>query len=90
MEWHHEKVGKRRNYSNRCILKNIQIATKCILSGGGGGVVAKLCPTLATPWIVACQASLFMGFSEYKSTDEQSFLIWAGWPVVGGQQFRDK
>ena len=27
----------------------------------GGGLVAKSCPTLATPWIVACQAPLSMG-----------------------------
>ena len=35
----------------------------------GGGLVAKLCPTLATPWTVACQATLSMGFSrqEYRS-----------------------
>ena len=30
---------------------------------GGGGLVTKLCPTLGTPWTVACQALLFMGFS---------------------------
>ena len=24
-------------------------------SGGGGGLVAMLCPTLATPWTVACR-----------------------------------
>ena len=28
----------------------------------GGGLVARLCPTLATPWTVACQAPLSMGF----------------------------
>ena len=33
------------------------------IGGGGGGLVAKLCPTLATPWTVACQAPLSMGFS---------------------------
>ena len=35
----------------------------------GGGLVAKLCPTLATPWMVAHQAPLSMGFSrqEYRS-----------------------
>ena len=27
---------------------------------GGGGGVAKLCPTCATPWTVACQAPLLM------------------------------
>ena len=31
--------------------------------GGGDNLVAKLCPTLKTPWAVAHQASLSMGFS---------------------------
>ena len=45
--------------------------------GGGGGLVAKLCPTLAipwsvvfqAPWSVVFQAPLSMGFSrqEYRS-----------------------
>ena len=30
---------------------------------GGGGFVTKSCPTLATSWAVARQATLFMGFS---------------------------
>ena len=30
--------------------------------GGDGGLVAKSCLTLVTPWIVALQTSLFMGF----------------------------
>ena len=36
---------------------------------GGGGLVAKSCPTLAIPWSVACQAPLSMGFlrQEYWS-----------------------
>ena len=36
---------------------------------GGGGLVAKLCPTLVTPWTVACLAPLSMGFlrQEYWS-----------------------
>ena len=35
----------------------------------GGGLVAKLCPTLVILWTVACQAPLSMGFSsqEYQS-----------------------
>ena len=35
----------------------------------GGGLVAKSCPTLVPPWIVAHQAPLSMGFSrqEYQS-----------------------
>ena len=38
-------------------------------SGGGGGLVAKSCPTLVTPWTAACQAPLLMGFfrQEYWS-----------------------
>ena len=34
--------------------------------GGGGGIVAKLCPTLETPWTIACQAPLSMGFSRQE------------------------
>ena len=36
---------------------------------GGGGLVTKSCLTLATPWTVACQAPLCMGFfrQEYCS-----------------------
>ena len=34
--------------------------------GGGGGLVAKLRPTLATPWTVACQVPLSMGFSRQE------------------------
>ena len=36
---------------------------------GGGGLAAKSCLTLATPWTVACQAPLAMGFcrQEYWS-----------------------
>ena len=36
---------------------------------GGGGLVAMLCPTLATPWTIALQVPLSMGFSrkEYWS-----------------------
>ena len=29
----------------------------------GGGLVTKLCPTLATPWTAACQAPLSFGIS---------------------------
>ena len=34
--------------------------------GCGSGLVAKSCPTLATPWTVAHQASLFMGYSRQE------------------------
>ena len=32
----------------------------------GGGLVTKLCLTLATPWTVACQAPLFIGSSRQE------------------------
>ena len=42
--------------------------------GGSGGLVAKLCPTLETPWTIACQAPLSMGFSRQKYLSGHSFL----------------
>ena len=40
--------------------------------GVGGGLVAKSCLTLATPWTAACQAPLSMGFSRQE--------YWSGLP----------
>ena len=40
--------------------------SKSFQIGGGGGLVTKSCPTLAVPWIVACQAPLSMGFSRQE------------------------
>ena len=40
--------------------------------GGGGGLVNKVCPTLATPWIVALLAPLSMGFPRQE--------YWGGLP----------
>ena len=39
------------------------------MHGGGSGSVAKSCPTLVTPWTVALQAPLSVGFSreDYSS-----------------------
>ena len=37
-----------------------------------GGLVAQLYPTLATPWTVACQAPLSVGFSRQE--------YWSGLP----------
>ena len=34
--------------------------------GDGGGLVTKLCPTLVTPWAVACQAPLSMGILQAR------------------------
>ena len=42
-----------------------------ILKVIGGDLVTKLCLTLVTPWTVACQAPLPMGFPRQK--------YWSGW-----------
>ena len=42
------------------------------MPGGGGGLVIQSCLTLATPWTVAHQAPLPMGFSRQES--------WSGLP----------
>ena len=34
--------------------------------GGGGGLVTKSCLTLVTPWTVACEVPLSMGFSRHE------------------------
>ena len=39
---------------------------------GGGGLVPKLCLSLETPWTLACQASLSMGFPRQE--------YWSGLP----------
>ena len=44
------------------------------LNHGGGGLVAKSCPILVTPWTVACQAPLSMGFSRQE--------YWSGLPFL--------
>ena len=41
--------------------------------GGGGDLVTKSCRTLATPWTVALQAPLSMGFSRQKYWSELPF-----------------
>ena len=46
-----------------------------------GCLVAKLCPNLATPWTVACQAPLFMGFSRQE--------YWSGLPFPSPGDFPD-
>ena len=48
------------------------IRTALNYKADGGGLVAKLHPTLATPWIVACQAPLSIGFSRQE--------YWGGLP----------
>ena len=46
------------------------LGLECVLTGGG--LVTKLCPTLANPWTVALQVPLSMGFSRQE--------YWSGLP----------
>ena len=46
-----------------------------LLYGGGGDLVAKSCLTLATPWTVARQAPLSMGFSRQEYWSGLPFLL---------------
>ena len=46
----------------------------CLLIGGGD-LVTKSCPTLVTPWTVACQAPLFMEFSRKEYLSGLPFLL---------------
>ena len=46
-----------------------------------GGLVAKSCPTLATPWTVACQAPLSMGFSGKNTGVDCHFLLQGIFPT---------
>ena len=56
-----------------CKLEIKQKNTIIVAIGGGGGLVAKLCPMLATPWTLAHQAPLAMEFSRQEH--------WSGLPV---------
>ena len=51
------------------------------LSSGGGGLVAKSCPTLATPWTVACQVPLSMEFPGRNTVVDCHFLL-QGYNIV--------
>ena len=58
---------------------HLSIATEEM--GGGGCVVAQSCLTLATPWTVACQTPLSMGFSRQD--------YWSGLPFPSPEDFLD-
>ena len=47
----------------------------------GGGLIAELCPTLATPWTIAYQAPLSMGFPKQA--------YWSGLPFSSPEDLPD-
>ena len=52
----------------------IMVLKHCHYHGFCSGLVAKSCPTHETPWTVACQALLSMGFSRQEH--------WSGLPLL--------
>ena len=46
---------------------------KCCWGSSGSDLVTKLCPTLATPWTLACQAPLSMEFPRQEYWNRLSF-----------------
>ena len=48
---------------------------------GDGGLVTKSCPALVTPWTVACQVPLSMGFSRQE--------CWSGLPFPSPRDLSD-
>ena len=54
--------------------KNQKIISSLSSDGGGGGLVAKSCPTLVIPQAVVCQAPLSRGFSRQEH--------WSGLPFL--------
>ena len=59
---------------SKLVQQTLKIIRKLItlFDGGDGGLVAKSCLTLATPWTVALQAPVSMGFSRQE--------YWSGLP----------
>ena len=50
-------------------LSDLFFNTTCL---DGGGLVTQSCSTLATPWTIACQASLSMGFPRHTGMRAES------------------
>ena len=59
-------------FRTRFCFWNYLVSLLTFCSGGGCGLVTKLCPTLVTPWTVACQAPLSIGFPRQE--------CWSGVP----------
>ena len=64
-----ERLSTHRSNNTK---KNHFLNFMTIQPSSGGGLVAKSCLTLATPWTVACQAPLSVGFSRQE--------YWSGLP----------
>ena len=58
-----------------------QLMTSCLR--GGCCLVSTSCPALETPWTVACQALLSVGFSKQENWSELCLLLQGIFPTQG-------
>ena len=72
-----------RGISQTRILEWAAISFSRVLLFYGGDLVAKSCLTLATPWTVACQAPLSVGFFSQEYCGGLSFPSPGGLPDPG-------
>ena len=56
-------------------LQTAKVSTTVRMTGWFGGLVTKSCLTLATPWSVACQAPLSVGFSRQEFWSELHMIL---------------
>ena len=68
------KLGVDGRTGNSSLKSSSKVSLQPAILGGGGGLVTKSCAILATPWTVACQAPLSMGFSRQE--------YWSGLPFA--------
>ena len=68
MECFQKDTGEEQKQVTSTCLQSLaeSLATDLSRLGGGGGLVAKSCPTLATPWTIVLQVPLSMGFSRQE------------------------
>ena len=72
-----EKYKKKKKTSHKNTIKQCQWnddRSPPPLRYHGSGLVAKLCLTLVTPWTIACQAPLSLGFSRQDYWSRLPFL----------------
>ena len=62
------KSSTRKHITRQCSPETFKFPSQVPLLGGklGGGLISKSCLTLATPWIVACQDPMSIGFSRQE------------------------
>ena len=85
--WGHKELDMTERLNNNVFLRNrthlifimfIQSLEAACGNCGGGGLATKSCPTLATPWTVAQQAPLSMGFPRQRILEQVAIFFSSG------------